>query len=136
MRRTAILLLVLAGLAGCGGGSDDQGSSSTSAKPLYVTDQEMDGTIRCTGACTQIWVPLTSKSAASDLSGELGTIKRPDGTRQVTLDGRPLYHFAEDGSDGKATGDGVKDSFGGVQFTWHAKSGDSTAGGGGSSYGY
>ena len=129
MKRTAILLLLLAGLAGCGGGSDDEPPST--AAPVYTSDQEANGTIRCTGACTAIWIPVTSKSAASDLSGKLGTVKRPDGTRQVTLDGRPLYRFAEDSEDGKATGDGVKDSFGGVQFTWHAESGEQTGGGGG-----
>ena len=39
----------------------------------------------------------------------------------MTLDGRPLYRFAEDSEHGKATGDGATDSFGGQQFTWHAE---------------
>ncbi len=45
-------------------------------------------------------------------------MKRPDGAEQVTLDGAPLYAFAED-SPGQVTGDGVQDSFGGKAFTWH-----------------
>ncbi|HTX45529.1 MAG TPA: hypothetical protein VMD48_04580 [Solirubrobacteraceae bacterium] len=34
---------------------------------------------------------------------------------QLTLGGRPLYTFAEDGASGQANGNGIK-SFGG---TWH-----------------
>ncbi len=64
--------------------------------------------------------PLTAKAptGSADVTGMLGTVKRPDGTGQVTLDGAPLYTFAED-SPGQVTGDGVQDSFGGKDFTWH-----------------
>jgi predicted lipoprotein with Yx(FWY)xxD motif len=61
----------------------------------------------------------------------LGTVKRPDGSEQVTFDGDPLYKFTEEGP-GEVTGDGLVDSFGGQRFTWHvaspagAASGDST----------
>ena len=60
----------------------------------------------------------------------------------ITLDGKPLYRFAEDTQKGKATGDNVSDSFGGQNFTWHAEgdsSGDSSSGGssgGGGAYNY
>jgi len=98
----------------------------------------------CKGGCTLIWLPLKAPSgnptAGDGVSGKLGVVKRPDGSRQVTLDGRPLYRFAEDGSDGKATGDGVADSFGGQKFTWNAegtaKSSSGNGTGGGSSYSY
>ncbi len=50
----------------------------------------------------------------------LAVITRDDGGKQVTLDGRPLYRFSEDPAPGKVTGDGFKDDFGGVSFTWHA----------------
>ena len=66
------------------------------------------------------------------VSGRLATVKRPDGSRQVTLDGRPLYRFAQDSAAGKATGDGVTDNFDGQQFTWHAEgTGMSDSGGSG-----
>ncbi len=38
----------------------------------------------------------------------------------MTLDGAPLYTFAEDSGPGTATGDGVSDQFDGQSFTWHA----------------
>ncbi len=89
-------------------------------------------------------------TAASGVSGKLGTVKRPDGSTQVTLDGAPLYTFTEDPGPGQATGDGVMDSFGGQSFTWHVVSAGGAAGssattpstttssgsGGNSSYGY
>lgn len=44
-------------------------------------------------------------------------ISRPDGSRQVTVNGRPLYTFSED-TPGKATGNGFTDDFDGHHFTW------------------
>jgi predicted lipoprotein with Yx(FWY)xxD motif len=156
---TALALFAAVVLAACGGSSNDGNAAASTGTatvslanghlvdstgaPLYSADQEKSGKIVCTGECTQIWLPLTAKgqpSAGSDVSGKVGTVKRPDGSRQVTLDGRPLYRFAQDGASGKASGDGASDSFGGHQFTWHAEgtSGKSSSGGsgGGNSYGY
>jgi len=155
---TGLALLTALVLAACGGSDSGGGTASSgsttvslsdgqlvdrSGAPLYSSDQEKSGSIECTGGCTQIWLPLAAPSsgqptASSDVSGKLGTVKRPDGSRQVTLDGRPLYRFAQDGSSGKATGDGVTDSFGGQQFTWHAEgsAAKSSSGGGGSKYSY
>jgi hypothetical protein len=57
--------------------------------------------------------------------------KRPDGTSQVTVSGRPLYTFAED-SAGTAHGNGVADDFDGHHFTWHVVMADGTVASGGS----
>ena len=52
-------------------------------------------------------------SAAAALHGKLGLVSRPDGARQVTFRGRPLYRFTQDPSPGVVTGNGFADSFGG-----------------------
>jgi hypothetical protein len=76
--------------------------------------------------------------------GELSTMHRPDGGRQVTLNGAPLYTFSFDHSAGQLNGDNQKDSFDGTDFTWQAaavsgaapaSSANPTSGGGGGGYG-
>ena len=83
--------------------------------------------VLCTNACLSFWKPLTVSAAptGSSLPGTLGVTERPDGTKQVTYNGDPLYSFAED-QPGQATGDGFADAFGGQQFTWHVVHPDGT----------
>jgi predicted lipoprotein with Yx(FWY)xxD motif len=78
---------------------------------LYALSGEQGGKFICTSsACTQIWHPLTASSATPSGSvGSLGTVKRPDGTEQVTYKGMPLYTFSEDQTAGEAKGQGIKD---------------------------
>ena len=135
-------------LAACGGG-DDSGTAEpppggpsrtvsvesvdgvgdvlvdASGAALYASEQEADGSIVCTGACTTIWKPLTLKGSKeaptveAQLSSPLDVVRRPDGGRQVTFDGRPLYRFDQDAGPGTVTGNGFTDSFGGRDLTWH-----------------
>jgi predicted lipoprotein with Yx(FWY)xxD motif len=88
---------------------------------LYSPNLEASGKILCVTACTGFWKPLTLSSGnptASAAVGKLGLIKRPDGSMQVAVNGKPLYTFAED-SPGKVTGNGFHDQFGGHHFTWN-----------------
>jgi predicted lipoprotein with Yx(FWY)xxD motif len=90
-------------------------------KPLYTSDQEASGRIVCTGSCTAFWKPVAAVNGtpASDAdAGKLGVLERPDGSKQLTANGNPLYTFSED-SPGKASGDGFRDAFSGHRFTWH-----------------
>ena len=61
---------------------------------LYASDQEADGKIRCTKGCITFWDPLpagaSGPTGASDVPGRLSTIKRADGTMQVTYACNPL----------------------------------------------
>ena len=83
------------------------------------------GKVLCTsGACNAIWAPLTvttkgGLTAPPPLAKKLGTVSRPDGSMQVTLNGQPLYTFSFDHSAGEVNGDGTQDSFDGTNFTWH-----------------
>jgi predicted lipoprotein with Yx(FWY)xxD motif len=92
-------------------------------RTLYSADVERMR-IRCTGACTSVWDPVTAsageaRSAGADLDLNLGTVKRPDGARQLTFKGLPLYTFTEEGP-GQLDGDGFVDDFNGTRFEWAA----------------
>jgi len=95
--------------------------------PLYVNDQDGAGMPTCNGACAAIWKPLTvtGTPTGTGVSGKLGVVQRSDGSRQVTLAGRPLYTFVAD-SSGAVTGNGVHDQFADKQFSWHAMLADGT----------
>ena len=90
-------------------------------RALYRSEQERNGMVLCKGACLSFWQPLTVRGTPTKGSasvGKLAVVKRPDGGRQVTDNGRLLYAFKLD-KPGKVTGDGFKDAFGGQKFTWH-----------------
>jgi predicted lipoprotein with Yx(FWY)xxD motif len=101
---------------------------------LYTAEQEANGTIKCTGACLQIWKPVTgSANTPSGVTGTIASTSRSDGVTQLTYNGAPLYTFAEDSAAGDAKGNDVKDAFGTAHFTWHAVVITPSAGGGSSS---
>jgi predicted lipoprotein with Yx(FWY)xxD motif len=79
---------------------------------LYHLTAEQNGKFICTSsACLQVWHPLTVQAGGtpSGSVGSLATIKRPDGSVQVTYKGQPLYTFAQDQVAGQANGQGIKD---------------------------
>jgi predicted lipoprotein with Yx(FWY)xxD motif len=154
MRRTALFLAAAPALfaVACGGGGNKPATVNAGAgtpptltahnvaglgdivvdnsgHPLYSPAEESSGTIMCTASCAAIWPPVvvdagTTPTAATAVNGRVGTVMRPDGKTQVTLDGHPLYRFSRDGSGDKATGNGLSDAFGGHQFSWHAVDAD------------
>jgi len=77
---------------------------------LYVFDADSPGTSTCTGSCLEYW-PVAEASGtvshAADVTAELSTITRDDGTTQLTVDGWPAYTYAADSGPGKATGQGT-----------------------------
>lgn len=132
-------------LAACGGGGESTSNTSpasgggdtvavkqvggvgkvlvdSTGKALYASNVEADGMVKCVGPCESFWKPLTlgsGKATAAPGVGKVGMVKRPDGSRQVTVDGRLLYTFAED-SAGQLKGIGFQDAFQGRHFTWKA----------------
>jgi predicted lipoprotein with Yx(FWY)xxD motif len=148
-----IATIAAVALAACGGSNggaataagSDTGSTTVSVrqlpgvgsvlvdhtgKALYTSDVEARGKIACQGACNAFWKPLppgAAKPTASAGAGNVGVITRPDGSRQVTDNEKPLYTFSED-SPGKATGNGFTDDFDGHHFTWNVvRAGGTTA---------
>jgi len=89
---------------------------TTSGRTLYSLSAETHGRFICTGSCTATWPPLTLKHGAKPVGVRgLGSIRRPDGRRQVTYKGKPLYRFASDMKKGDVGGEGFRDV-----GTWHA----------------
>jgi predicted lipoprotein with Yx(FWY)xxD motif len=84
---------------------------------LYYFTADQDGKmLACSGSCLTAWPPDllphgASPSSQGSLPGKLGTIERPDGTRQVTYDGWPLYRFGGDKARGDANGQGVSNQW-------------------------
>src|SRR4029077_18946136 len=78
---------------------------------LYSLSGEQNGKFICTSsACLQVWHPLSAPTETPSGSvSSLGTVKRSDGTEQVTYKGMPLYTFAQDQKPGDANGQGIKD---------------------------
>jgi predicted lipoprotein with Yx(FWY)xxD motif len=75
---------------------------------LYWFAPDTPTTSRCTGSCAAYWPPVTgTPTAGPGVTGTLGTIKRPDGTVQVTYDGHPLYTYIGDSGPGQAHGNNL-----------------------------
>jgi predicted lipoprotein with Yx(FWY)xxD motif len=89
--------------------------ATSSGHAVYLWSKDGNGMSACTGACTGAWPPVTTTGQVTASGGakssDLGTITRPDGTKQVTYDGHPLYFFAGDSGPGMASGQG-NDGFG------------------------
>lgn len=87
---------------------------------LYFVQGDTDGSA-CLELCTDVWPPFlvggtaARPTAAAGLAGDLGTIDRPDGSKQVTYNKHPLYRYAADVGVGRTGGHGVSDKWG----QWH-----------------
>ncbi|MCI3934984.1 hypothetical protein [Streptomyces sp. AN091965] len=73
----------------------------------------------CSGACATTWPPVLvdpgSKIFVDGVkTSDVGIIKRADGTRQVTIGGRPVYRFSKDLKPGDTNGQGVGGTWFGV----------------------
>ena len=89
---------------------------------LYYFEKDKKGgtSSTCSGACASVWPPVTTSGTPKAQNGaqasKLGTIKRSDGSTEVTYNGWPLYTYASDTKPGDAKGNDLK-QFG---ATWYA----------------
>jgi predicted lipoprotein with Yx(FWY)xxD motif len=75
---------------------------------LYSFAPDTPATSKCYGSCAAYWPPVTGTLAAgSALPGRVGTIKRTDGTEQLTYNGHPLYTYVGDSAPGQARGNNL-----------------------------
>ncbi|MFG3229526.1 hypothetical protein ACGF07_32735 [Kitasatospora sp. NPDC048194] len=99
---------------------------------LYRFDQDESSPSEsyCNGACATVWPPehangnVTVKGIDSKL---VGTVTRSDGSKQLTLNGWPVYRYSPDTKPGDTKGQGV----GGTWFAVTPTGGKAMAGGSG-----
>jgi predicted lipoprotein with Yx(FWY)xxD motif len=92
--------------------------AAANGRTLYSLSAEKNGKFICTkgSGCLAVWKPVMIPSGGSVVGPvKLGSVKRPEGGRQATYRGLPLYAFVEDTKPGEANGEGIKDV-----GTWHA----------------
>ena len=121
---------MLLSVAACGGGGNGSGSNSVAAsggigststslgtiltdgagKTMYAFAADQKGQSNCTGSCLTYWPPVSVKTAPKDPSGvtaDLGVITGSDGSKQLTVDGWPMYTYVGDKASGETTGQGT-----------------------------
>ncbi len=81
-------------------------------RTLYYFTTDSSTATTCTGECAVVWPPLivpagTQPMLTSAVPGTLGTVMRPDGSTQVTYNGRLLYYYHGDTDPGQDKGQGV-----------------------------
>ena len=80
-------------------------------RTLYAFTKDKGDQSACSGECATNWPALTGTATAGTgaQASLLSTSMQPNGTSQVTYDGRPLYYFAGDAKPGDTNGQGVGD---------------------------
>jgi predicted lipoprotein with Yx(FWY)xxD motif len=76
----------------------------------FTKDQPNSGKSACSGDCLVAWPPITTSAESptgEGITAKLGTITLDDGTMQVTVNGMPIYLFANDTAPGEVKGQGV-----------------------------
>jgi predicted lipoprotein with Yx(FWY)xxD motif len=84
---------------------------TSAGKTVYAFDKDTknSGMSACNAGCSGLWPAVTatdSSPTATGVSAKLGTITRSDGSKQITLDGRPLYTYSGDSGAGAVAGQG------------------------------
>ena len=81
-------------------------------KALYLFKNDSAGKSTCEGTCAANWPPFLLQdgdtvTAGAGVTGTLASFKRADGGTQVTINGLPLYYFANDTVAGAVNGQGI-----------------------------
>ena len=77
----------------------------------YDADSASPSKSNCSGGCASAWPPVLATGSGTPAvsgvsSGLVGEITRSDGSKQLTLDGWPLYTYAGDSGAGSTAGQG------------------------------
>lgn len=89
---------------------------------VFTKDQKDSGVSSCTDTCLENWPPVVvggEPTVSEDITATIATIDMPNGQKQVTVDGMPVYYWHEDKNPGEVKGQGVGN-------VWYAISSDGT----------
>jgi predicted lipoprotein with Yx(FWY)xxD motif len=79
-------------------------------KAVYTFGADSPGHSTCTATCLQYWpivaAPAALPASLSGVTAQLGELTRADGSKQLTVNGWPVYTYAADTSGGTASGQG------------------------------
>lgn len=81
-------------------------------RTLYVDEKDKPGQPACTGACLQAWPPVKAKAktvkvAPGLTASQYTVVTASDGTKQIAVNGSPLYLWTGDKNAGDTTGQDV-----------------------------
>jgi predicted lipoprotein with Yx(FWY)xxD motif len=88
-------------------------------RTLYLFQKDQPNQSACSGACVSAW-PVdpssgTPKAGSGVKASLLSTIKRTDGSTQVTYNKHPLYYYSGDTQAGQQNGQGLN-AFGALWY--------------------
>jgi predicted lipoprotein with Yx(FWY)xxD motif len=81
---------------------------------FFTKDVKDSGTSACKDACAAAWPAVTTTSTApavDGVSGTIGTIGTAGGSKQITINGMPIYYFSKDNKAGDILGQGLNDAW-------------------------
>jgi predicted lipoprotein with Yx(FWY)xxD motif len=80
---------------------------------LYLFEKDTNRRSACNGQCATFWPPLLTHGAPVARTGVkqslLGTIRRANGSQQVSYAGHPLYRYIGDTRPGLTNGEGSEE---------------------------
>jgi len=123
---TAAVVLVLVAAVTAGAAPTGRSATVTTARTglgrvvvdgrgrsLYLFEKDTRGRSACSGVCAAYWPPLLTNGRSIAIKGAkpslLASIRRADGSRQVSYAGHPLYFFSGDTRRGQTNGEGLQD---------------------------
>jgi predicted lipoprotein with Yx(FWY)xxD motif len=84
--------------------------AATNKMTLYTYTKDTADTSNCYDACATAWPPFTitgTPVAGAGITGKLATTARKDGSKQLTINSKPLYFYNKDLKPGDTIGQNV-----------------------------
>jgi predicted lipoprotein with Yx(FWY)xxD motif len=108
---------------------------NSKGRTMYAFAADRKGHSTCTGSCLTYWPPVRvgakPPTATARVTATVGVLHRRGGTRQLTVNGWPMYTYVGDSKPGATTGQGLNES-GGLWWVvspsgkWITKTGSSS----------